>query len=141
MIDLADLDIEQLEELRNAVNQRILEKRQTTGLALPDLLRLLEEVKASLHDQGKEWHSLERWQYHEGSIRFWLNPKDHELYQAGWFTIDDLIAWGRDVGPIMTEDQDDDHPWMDTDGVQITWLPKGQSADTIGEADDPVSHR
>lgn len=102
MFDIDRLEIEELERLRDAVNQRILSMRRTTGLALPELLRLFEEVKTTLADQGKEWYSLERWQYMDGEIRFWLNPKDHILHNTGWFTIDDLIAWGRDIGPIVT---------------------------------------
>lgn len=107
MFDIDTLEIEELERLRDAVNRRILSMRRTTGLALPELLRLLEEVKATLADQGKEWFSLERWQYMDGDIRFWLNPKDQELHSTGWFTIDELIAWGRDTGPIMLDAEDD----------------------------------
>lgn len=102
MFDIGTLEIEELERLRDAVNQRILSMRRTTGLALPELLRLFEEVKATLADQSKDWYSLERWQYMDGEIRFWLNPKDHAVHNTGWFTIDNLIAWGRDTGPIMT---------------------------------------
>jgi hypothetical protein len=129
MVELEDLDIVQLEQLRDAVNQRILAMRQTRGLALPDLLRLLEEVKTTLHDQGKEWHSLERWQWMDGQVRFWLNPKDQTNYNPGWYTIDDLIAWGREVGPVIAKPEADDEPvsesgpWKDADGVAIRWLP------------------
>jgi len=113
MFNIDTLEIDELEQLRDAVNRRILEMRRTRGLALPDLLRLLEEVKATLSDQGKEWYSLERWQYMDGEIRFWLNPKDQDLYHTGWFSIDDLIAWARDAGSIMQEDlfeDEDDDP-------------------------------
>ena len=108
MFAIETLDIEQLEQLRDEVNRRILAMRRTTGLSLPDLLRLLDEVKATLTDQGKEWHSLERWQYIDGEMRFWLNPKDHDLYQTGWFSIDDLIAWARETGPVVHEEASDD---------------------------------
>lgn len=104
MFAIETLDIEQLEQLRDEVNRRILTMRRTTGLSLPDLLRLLDEVKATLSDQGKEWHSLERWQYMDGEMRFWLNPKDHDLYQTGWFSIDNLIAWARETGPVIHEE-------------------------------------
>lgn len=107
MFNIDTLEIEELERLRDAVNQRILSMRRTTGLALPELLRLFEEVKATLTDQGKEWYSLERWQYMDGEIRFWLNPKDHTLHNNGWFSIDDLIAWGRDTGPVLVGNDED----------------------------------
>lgn len=122
-IDIDTLTIDELERLRDACNQRILESRRTHGLALPDLLRLLEEVKTVLRDQGKEWFSLERWQWMDGQIRFWLNPKDQDLYQTGWFSVDDLIAWSRDSGFVMIEaiyeDDLDDEPW--SRGVDIGW--------------------
>lgn len=110
-IDIHELSIDELEDLRDACNQRILEMRRTRGLALPDLLRLLEEVKTVLRDQGKEWYSLERWQWMDGEIRFWLNPKDQELYHTGWFSVDDLIAWSRERGPVLIEHEDDDDEW------------------------------
>src|SRR5690349_23469115 len=115
MVSIEDLNIDELEQLRDACNRRILEMRRTKGLALPDLLRLLEEVKATLSDQGKEWHSLERWQWMDGEIRFWLNPSEQDLYRTGWFSIDDLIAWTAELGPIMIEEAPEEDanvgPW------------------------------
>lgn len=82
--------------------------RRTEGLRLPELLRLFEEVKETLADQNKEWHSLERWEWRDGGIKFWLNPTNQELYRSGWYTIDELIAWTHDVGPIMLQDEETD---------------------------------
>ncbi len=115
-IDIHDLSIDELEDLRDACSQRILEIRRTHGLSLPDLLRLLEEVKVVLHDQSKEWYSLERWQWMDGEIRFWLNPKDHALYHTGWFSVDDLIAWSRGRGPVLVEHEDEDEDGWNTTG-------------------------
>lgn len=134
MLDIEMLDIEDLEQLRDAVNRKILGMRRTTGLALPELLRLLDEVKATLGDQGKEWHSLERWQYMDGEIRFWLNPRDHELYNTGWFSIDDLIAWAGNIGPIFNELLDEDLAEELAD-ASISWMPSesGRNTDTYAE--------
>src|SRR4029079_17071933 len=126
MIDIQSLDKEQLEDLRDAVNRRLLQMRRTEGLRLPELLQLFEEVKLALQDQGKEWHSLERWQWMEGGIKFWLNPNEQDLYHSGWFSIDDLIAWSHDIGPVMIEELDDQEDARQPDqagGVAITWLP------------------
>jgi hypothetical protein len=131
MFDIEALDIDELEELRDACNRRLLQMRRTQGLSLPDLLRLFDDVKSALRDQGKEWHSLERWQWMEGEIRFWLNPTDQDIYRTGWFSIDDLIAWTQNLGPIVIEDEPDEAPWAEARGVPITWLPKGR-------ADDPI---
>jgi len=143
MIDLQELDIYELEQLRNAVNRRLLQMRRTEGLRLPELLQLFEEVKVTLQDQGKEWHSLERWQWMEGGIKFWLNPNEQDLYRSGWFSIDDLIAWTLDTGPVMIEelvDEDEEaeaEPWQPSGGVAITWLPTNRgSAEVEQDADE-----
>lgn len=128
MIDLHELDIYELEKLRDAINRRLLQMRRTDGLRLPELLQLFEEVKTTLHDQGKDWYSLERWQWMDGGIKFWLNPNDQDLYHTGWFSIDELIAWSHDTGPVMIEELDDEdvNPYptsAQSDGVTIHWLP------------------
>jgi hypothetical protein len=136
--DIGSLDVAELEALRDAINRRLLELRRTRGLTLPDLLRLLDEVKATLRDQNKDWHSLERWQWIEGEIRFWLNPIEQDIYRAGWFSIDDLIAWTHDHGPVVIEEElVEEGPWSETNGVQITWLPRGRSGDAPADHDDP----
>jgi hypothetical protein len=134
--DIGSLDIAQLEALRDACNRRLLALRRTEGLALPDLLQLLEEVKVTLSDQHKEWHSLERWQWMDGGIRFWLNPVDQDLYSAGWFSIDDLIGWTHDIGPVMIEDEPEEGPWEEAGGVSITWLPRGRPDANISDRED-----
>ncbi len=134
MFDIDSLDIAQLEQLRDACNRRLLQMRRTQGLTLPELLRLFEEVKIALNDQGKEWHSLERWQWVEGEIKFWLNPTEQDLYRAGWFSIDELIAWTHETGPIVFEEEIDeaqDGLWSSADGVKITWLPDDSSAKPV----------
>lgn len=126
MFDLAELNIDELERLRDECNRRILSMRQTKGLALVDLLRLLEEVKVSLGDQGKEWFSLERWQWMDGNVRFWVNPKDQDLYRTGWFSIDDLIAWVQNAGPIMIEQDLDEDETAWSQGREVTWRPESR---------------
>jgi hypothetical protein len=106
--NLESLDYQELAELRDAINRQMLKMRRTTGLRLNELLELLEEVKITLRDQGKEWRSLERWQYVDGQICFWLNPADQSRYRMGWFSIDDLIQWSHNTGPVMIEDDLDD---------------------------------
>jgi len=127
-IDIEGLNIEELERLRDHINQRLLELRYSNHHTLPELLRMLEEVKAVLGDQGKEWRSLERWQWMDGQIRFWLNPTDQVRYQAGWYTINELIMWSRERGPVLVapdEEEAEDEPWTEVDGVRIRWLPDG----------------
>jgi hypothetical protein len=127
-IDIDGLSIEELERLRDAVNERLLQLRYSSRHTLPELLRMLEEVKTVLNDQGKQWRSLERWQWMDGQIRFWLNPTDQVQYQSGWYTINDLIQWSRNRGPVLVEEEleeEEDDTWTDVDGVRIRWLPDG----------------
>ena len=107
-VDIERLEVPELEELRDAINRRLLKLRRTKNLTLPELLQLLDEVKKTLTDQGKEWKSLERWQWMDGEIRFCLNPNEQDIYRAGWFSIDDLIAWTHEYGPIMIEEENEE---------------------------------
>lgn len=137
MFNIESLDLYELEELRDACNRRLLRMRRTQGLALPELLHLFDDVKVTLQDQGKEWHSLERWQWIDGEIRFWLNPNDQDIYRTGWFSIDDLISWTHDQGPIVIEEEEPDEGlWKEADGIPITWLPKGRVDDSATSQDD-----
>jgi hypothetical protein len=116
------LDEVMLERLRDACNRRLLRLRRTEGLPLSELLRLLESVKTALSDEGKEWHSLERWQWMDGQIRFWLNPIDQMHYRIGWFGIDDLIAWTSDQGPIVIAPAWDDQEGPEDAASLIAFL-------------------
>jgi hypothetical protein len=102
-IAIDTLDRYELEQLRDSCNCRLLLMHRIQGLTLIELLELLEEVKTTLRDQGKEWYSLERWQWIDGEIRFWLNPCDQQRYRMGWFALDDLIAWTHDLGLIVAD--------------------------------------
>lgn len=138
MIDIQALDVYQLEQLRDAINRQLLRIRRTEGLRLPELLQLFEEVKTTLHDQGKEWHSLERWQWMDGGIKFWLNPNEQDIYRPGWYTIDDLIAWAHDTGPVLIEDLEEEGPdpfALPPAGsdVPIRWLPSSGEADKTAQ--------
>lgn len=127
-IDIEGLSIEELEQLRDAVNHRLLQLRYSNRHTLPELLRMLEELKVVLNDQGKQWRSLERWQWMDGQIRFWLNPTDQVQYQSGWYTIDELLQWSRNRGPVIVQEEEEEHEdqtWTNVDGVRIRWLPDG----------------
>jgi hypothetical protein len=116
-IDIGALNIDQLEELRDAVSRRLLQLRRTPAMRLPELLALFEQTKSTLSDQGKDWYSLDRWQWIDGAIRFWLNPRDQDSYRSGWFTIDELIAWAHNDGPVLNEPEyEDEFDRLDDEG-------------------------
>jgi len=36
-------------------------------------------------------------------IKFWLNPCEHQLYNYGWYTVEELDQWIANEGPVMKE--------------------------------------
>lgn len=121
-IDLSTLDYDALCELRDEVAQRILELRQSPRMRLEETLFLFEEAKAALTDKGVRWHSLERWQWMDGEVRFWVNPVDQARYSTGWYNLAALTAWLTDAGPIVRtqQPQGTDIPvqWIEIDELQ-----------------------
>lgn len=119
-IDISQLDYPELVALRDDVNRRILQIRRTPAMRLDELLLLFEETREALSNHGYRWHSLERWQWMDGEIRFWLNPIDAQQYAVGWFTIDELIAWLNHQGPIMVQSHTDAPD--DRGDVPVRWV-------------------
>jgi hypothetical protein len=120
-IDITNLDYDALCDLRDAVTQRILELKHSPQLRLEDSLRLFEETKLALSERGVTWHSLERWQWMDGEVRFWVNPTDQVRYATGWFPLNDIIAWLTNQGPIVrghmpTHGGDIPIQWIAVDG-------------------------
>ena len=59
---------------------------------------IVEQVKAS----GKEFSSLHKGILDDkGVLRIWLNPREQQAYNYGWFTVEELQQWCQDKGPIM----------------------------------------
>ncbi|MEN9328271.1 MAG: hypothetical protein RI947_1079 [Candidatus Parcubacteria bacterium] len=114
------LDVPGLEAIQNACSVRLLEMRRT-DLPLSQLLELLAEIKANLEDQRKHYHGLDSWQWMDGCMKFWLNPVEQDIYQSGWFSIDELRLWLKDQGPVMIEEEDEGEPDLH---AEIRWLPR-----------------
>lgn len=34
-------------------------------------------------------------------FRIWLNPSDQDIYESGWYTVEELEAWARGEGPVI----------------------------------------
>ena len=69
--------------------------------------KLEEKVKKTnireiLSKAGKQYLALSpRWKGNEeNEIEFWLNPWDQVNNRCGWFTLEDLIDWTKNKGPI-----------------------------------------
>jgi hypothetical protein len=37
----------------------------------------------------------------DGQVKFWVDPTDKLKYQSGWYSMEDLILWSKDSGPII----------------------------------------
>ena len=118
-IDVSHLSYTELIDLRDTINQRLLTIQRSQTLRLDEILALFEQTRTALHDHGHRWHTLERWQWMDGEVRFWLNPVDQERYAVGWFSIDDLIAWQHDSGPVLRNTTTNT---SNRDDVSVRWL-------------------
>ena len=118
-IDISHLSYPELITLRDTINQRLLQMRRTPTMRLDDILACFEETRTALADHGHRWHTLERWQWMDGEVRFWLNPVDQQRFAVGWFSIDDLIAWLNDTGPILRDTTTTDSKTAET---AVRWL-------------------
>lgn len=60
-------------------------------------------VEAALNAAGKEYYALSpRWREGEGSeLLFFLNPRHQTKFAYGWYSVEDLMAWTKDEGPIV----------------------------------------
>lgn len=71
-------------------------------------LRLQTAFKESgiaelLKEKGKRFYALEpAWVVAEGGeLACFLNPMEQSRYASGWYTLDDLLAWTEESGPIV----------------------------------------
>ena len=56
-----------------------------------------------LKEAGKSYYGLAAdWTNGEGSgIKYFLNPKEQDIYQWGWYSLQDLLDWCKDEGKIL----------------------------------------
>lgn len=118
-IDISHLSYAELITLRDDINRRLLLMQRSHTSRLDEILALFETTRTALHEHGHRWHTLERWQWMDGEVRFWLNPVDQHRYAVGWFSIDDLIAWLNDTGPVLRDTTTNDSNTADS---AVRWL-------------------
>ena len=61
------------------------------------------KIVETLKKAHKEYYALEP-RFFAGVLKFWLNPKQQNKYNSGWFTVEELTLWTKDEGPIMNPD-------------------------------------
>ena len=66
-------------------------------------------IKEELKKSGKNWFALSpRWASEfnsetEYEVMYWLNPREQDIHNFGWYTVEDLKLWAKDAGPVMKE--------------------------------------
>ena len=68
--------------------------------------KLYYEVKAThieeiLKKANKKYYALSPSYDENGNLRFWLNPKEQSIYSMGWYSLEDLMAWANETGPVI----------------------------------------
>lgn len=38
-------------------------------------------------------------------VIYWLNPMEQDIYEAGWFTVEELEQWIENTGPVLKKDE------------------------------------
>jgi hypothetical protein len=75
-------------------------------------------IEDLLRAAGKKWFSLKPQRFPNGlrtqrskpdyvvppsgGIAWWLNPQDQRNNEAGWYSLEDLQAWARNEGPVIS---------------------------------------
>jgi len=59
-----------------------------------------------LKSAGRSWFALRAAWIRDKSaskhpVWFWLNPQEQDRYEAGWFTVEDLLQWTENKGPVL----------------------------------------
>jgi hypothetical protein len=61
------------------------------------------KIKKVLEKAGKRYYALSpKWaDENKKSVKFWLNPIEQHVYNAGWYTVDELKLWAKNKGPVI----------------------------------------
>jgi len=63
-------------------------------------------IETVLKSAGRSWFALRAAWIRDKSaskhpVWFWLNPQEQDRYEAGWFTVEDLLQWTENKGPVL----------------------------------------
>lgn len=61
-------------------------------------------IEDYLQKHDKKWFFLGNPQDMHGKRKLWLNPYEQRIYNAGWYTIEELKQWAKDKGPVIKKD-------------------------------------
>lgn len=97
---------------------------KNAGLVLAIMSRIPKEYYDQAHESDKEYYTLVKESIatgiydtieksdksfyglkprlnEENNLEFWLNPRDQDAYNYGWYTKEELVQWTKNQGPII----------------------------------------
>ena len=60
-------------------------------------------IREAIAAAGKGYYTLAPRAMNDGTILFFLNPREQQKYNFGWFSIEDLTLWAKNEGPVIKE--------------------------------------
>ena len=91
--------------IRSALPQEELDRMYEIDVDHLNLEKAVEDsgIREILKTAGKDYYALSpRWNDEsKKEIRFWLNPSKQQLYNYGWYTIEELRLWAEDSPQSM----------------------------------------
>lgn len=63
-------------------------------------------IEKILRDAGKDWFYLGPKRNSEGKMIIWLNPREQDIHDSGYFTVKELKQWAHNTGPVMMSEAD-----------------------------------
>ena len=87
------------EDLKEEIKEKDLDKYRLSECA--EKTGIAEILKKA----GKHYFALSPvWANEEKTeVKFWLNPMEQRMYNSGYFTVDELLEWIEEKGPIMNK--------------------------------------
>lgn len=95
------------------------EARANYAASVKESVKMYEEAFASdifsiLKKAGKGWHYLEPSffakengfhsaykSYEAGTLLYWLNPENQKVNSSGYYSVEELLLWAEDKGPVL----------------------------------------
>ncbi len=96
--------------IKSKAPEDLLEEMTKTDLDYLDLQDAIDmtNIKETLKKAGCKYYGLRgEWSNDDSTeLKFWLNPQDQRLCQAGWYSLDELKAWTKGEGPVLEKGND-----------------------------------
>jgi len=77
-------------------SQRLKEADMATGIR-----EVLKEAKKTFFALSPHWISDDMKSQSKYPVVYWLNPMQQSEHNFGWYTVEDLMLWAKDQGPVI----------------------------------------